>query len=53
MSKESKDLLKAILSNTELIMTHLNIKKATTIKAKETTVKVTKKSPSKKPTIKK
>ena len=53
MSKETKDLLKAILSNTELIMAHLNVKKSTTTKLKENTVKADKKSPTKKPLSKK
>jgi hypothetical protein len=48
MSKESKEILKTILSNTELIMAKLNIKKAATNKLKANPVKRIKKSPVKK-----
>ena len=53
MGKETKEMLKAILSNTELIMSHLKLKHPSAKEVKDASGAVVKKSPVKKAAAKK
>ena len=53
MGKETKEMLKTILSNTELIMSHLKLKGTSDKETKTGTKPAAKKSPAKKTAAKK